>query len=84
MNGDIVFNMAKVEMAERHERAAGRQLAREARRAERARRADLAAEAASLPAIPDFAHELLDQATRGSVPAPREASAQGGHARSGR
>jgi hypothetical protein len=83
VNGDIMFNMAKEEMAERHQRAARRALAREARRAARARRSAARTQAAvSVPAIPDYAQELLDRAAIGSVPAPREASAQGGHARS--
>jgi hypothetical protein len=84
VNGDIIYNMAQVEMAERHERAARRQLVREARRASRASRASRARAraAVSVPAIPDYAHELLGRAAS-AVPAPREAPT-GGHARSGR
>jgi hypothetical protein len=81
VNGDIIYNMAQVEMAERHERAARRQLVREARQASRASRARARA-AVSVPAIPDYAHELLGRAAS-AVPAPREAPT-GGHARSGR
>ena len=91
MNGDIMYQLAMQQIAERHEQAARDQLAREAakaarerRRSGRGRRGAGTPEAAVLPAIPDFPHELFAGAARDAVPAPQPETGHGRHARTGR
>ena len=74
MNGTLMYEMAKQRMTERNQ-AASRSLAvRAARDAARGRNKDEVA----LPAIPDFAHELL-----AAIPGSRPEDPRGRHARAG-
>ena len=92
MNGDVMYHLAKLEIADRHEWAARQRLAREAAKAQRAQRKSgrggrVSAgvpQPGALPAIPDFPHELLGAAARDAVPAQRPEAGRGGHARAGR
>jgi hypothetical protein len=83
LNGNLMYEMARQRMAEqgraarRSGEARGRIAAALGRRARQTR-----PEAATLPAIPDYAHELL--AAGDSVPAQRPEEARGGSARTGR
>ena len=85
MNGDLMYEMAKQQMAERHRLAEQRQIARQARKSRataRGRRVlDEVPEAVVMPVIPDFADEMFD-AARKAVPAPRPEAGRGRHARS--
>jgi hypothetical protein len=80
MYGNAMYEMAKLRIEEQ-QRVAGE--ARQRRAAARARRARKEApEAVTTPVIPDFAHEMFT-ATGDAVPAPREETTRGRHARSG-
>ena len=89
MNG-IMYEVAQQRIADQRRAAAKNGEARVSRAAARARRArKQAAEPVAIPAIPDYAHELLAAASRDSVPAPRNEAEQpeagrGRHARAGR
>jgi hypothetical protein len=89
MNGDVMYDLAMLEIADRHERAARQRLAREAAKAQRAQRksgrvSGGVPQPGALPAIPDFPHELLGAPARASVPAQRPEAGRSGHARAGR
>jgi hypothetical protein len=82
MNGNVVYEVARLRIADMHRAAQQARDARDAREAARGRRARAAAlEAAATPVIPDFAEEMF-AATGDAVPAPRQE--RGRHARSGR
>jgi hypothetical protein len=90
MNGSIMYELAQQRIADQRRTAARDGEARVSRTAARARRArGKAVEPAAIPAIPDYAHELLAAAARESVPAQRPEAGQpeagrGRHARAGR
>jgi len=79
MNGNVMYDVARLRMADMQRAAQRARDARDARAAARARRArERALE--TVPVIPDFAEEMF--ATTGdAVPAPRPE--RGRHARSG-
>jgi hypothetical protein len=83
LNGNLMYEMARQRMAEQGRsarqagEARGRIAAALSRRGRRPR-----PEAATLPAIPDYAHELL--AAGDTVPAQRHEAAPGRSARTGR
>jgi hypothetical protein len=82
VNGNLTYEVARQQMAERQRtaREAGEARARRAA-ARRGRQSRAGApDAAGLPAIPDFAHEMF-KAARDVVPAP---DAPGRQARPGR
>jgi hypothetical protein len=87
MQGSAMYEMAKLRVAEQQEAAQRARQARgrraEARAARRARKA--APETITVPAIPDFAHEMF-AAARDAVPAPRseQETTRGGRARTSR
>jgi hypothetical protein len=85
MNGNLMYEVARQRIAEQQRSARRASQAREQRAAARGRHAkNQAPEEAALPAIPDFAHEMFDNAPRGTVPAPRTEGARGRHARTER
>jgi hypothetical protein len=75
MNGNLMYEVAKQRMAERQQDARRARDAREVRAAARRQHRD----AVDLPAIPDFAHELL-----AAIPGSRPEAARGRRARAGR
>ena len=88
MHGSIMYEVARQRIADQRRAAvkdgearASRAAARAARAARRAR--NRAAEPVAMPAIPDYAHELLAAAARDTVPAPRREAGRG-RARAGR
>ena len=81
MNGNAMYEVARQRIAEQQRAARQAGEARERRAAARAARAKKETrETVAAPAIPDFAHEMFDEA----VPAPRPESAPGRDARTGR
>lgn len=82
MNGNAMYDVVKLRMADMQQAARRARDARDAREAARGRRARVRApETIATPVIPDFAEEMF--ATTGdAVPAPRQE--RGRHARSGR
>ena len=90
MNGNLMYDLAKLQIADRHEwaarqRSGGRQgTARAAQERTRRTRQRRRPQPGALPAIPDFPHELLGAAARDAVPAQRPEAERGGHARAGR
>jgi hypothetical protein len=84
MNGNSMYEVARLRIAEQQRAARQAGEARQRRAAARGRHARKeAAEAVATPAIPDFADEMFD-AGRDAVPAPRREDGRGRHARSGR
>ncbi len=87
MHGSAMYEVAKLRVAEQQEAAQRARRARgqraEVRAARRARKA--APETITVPAIPDFAHEMFGTA-RDAVPAPRseQETTRGGRARTSR
>ena len=81
MNGNVMYEVARLRIADLHRTARQARLAREAAHARRARKA--APESIAMPVIPDFAEEMF-AATGDTVPAPRPENPRGRHARSGR
>lgn len=80
MNGNVMYDVAKLRIADMHRAA---QQARDARQATRGRRARVAApETIATPVIPDFAEEMF-AAAGDAVPEPRQENPRGRHARSG-
>jgi hypothetical protein len=85
MNGNLMYEVARQQIAERQRAAQEAGRAREQRAAARGRHAkNEKREPAVVPAIPDFADEMFDDAARGAVPAARQESARGRHARTQR
>ena len=83
MNGNAMYDMAKLRIAEQQRAARQAGQARELRRAARARRARKEApETIATPVIPDFAEEMF-AAAGDAVPEPRQENPRGRHARSG-
>jgi hypothetical protein len=87
MYGNAMYEMARLHVAEQQRAARQAGEARLARAAARARRARKRAqkeapETVTMPVIPDFAEEMFT-ATGDAVPAPREGTTRGRHARSG-
>ena len=81
MNGNVMYDVAKLRMADMQRAARRARDARVAREAARGRRARVRAlETVPTPVIPDFAEEMFAM-TGDGVPAPRQE--QGRHARSG-
>jgi hypothetical protein len=97
MNGIVMYDLAQLEIAERHQRAARSRLVRAAVRAKREQRAAGPrgrglggwlgrrgrGRAAAVPAIPDYAHEMFGPASA-AVPAPRTETVPGRSAGTGR
>jgi hypothetical protein len=84
MNGNSMYEVARLRIAEQQRAAQQAGEARQRRAAARGRHARRgAAEVVATPAIPDFADEMFD-AGRDAVPAPRREDGRGRHARSGR
>ena len=84
MNGNSMYEVARLRIAEQQRAAQQAGEARQRRAAARGRHARKeATEAVATPAIPDFADEMFD-AARDAVPAPRRENTRGRHARSGR
>jgi hypothetical protein len=82
MNGNVMYEVARLRMADMQRTAQQAREAREARSAARARRARKEAlRTIATPVIPDFAEEMF-AGTGDAVPAPRQE--RGRHARSGR
>ncbi len=75
MNGNLMYEVARQRMAELHRAASRSRDARAARDAARGRNKDEVA----LPAIPDFAHELL-----AAIPTARPEGERGHRTRAGR
>ena len=95
MHDSIMYEVAQQRIADQRRAAVRNGEARTLRALARGRRARRAAdEAIATPVIPDYAHELLAAAARGSVPgqrpealqqeAGRLAAGRGRHARAGR
>jgi hypothetical protein len=85
MNGNLMYEVARQRIAERQRSAQQAGQAREQRAAARGRHAKKGTpEPAAVPAIPDFAHEMFDDAARGAVPAARPESGRGAHERTQR
>jgi hypothetical protein len=81
MNGNVMYEVAKLRMADMQRAARRSRDARDAREAARGRRARVTAlETVATPVIPDFAEDMFAM-TGDAVPAPRHE--QGRHARSG-
>jgi hypothetical protein len=80
MNGNVMYEVARLRIADLHRTAGQARLAREAARARRARKET--PETIAMPVIPDFAEEMFT-AAGDAVPAPRQEAARGRHARSG-
>jgi hypothetical protein len=84
MNGNSMYEVARLRIAEQQRAARQAGEARQRRAAARGRHARKeAAEVVATPAIPDFADEMFD-AGRAAVPAPRREDGRGRAARSGR
>jgi dihydroxyacetone kinase len=89
MYGSIMYEVAQQRISDQRRAAVKDGEARVSRAAARARRArNSAVEPIAMPAIPDYAHELL-AATRATVPAQRQEAGRpeagrGRHARAGR
>jgi hypothetical protein len=81
---NAMYEVTRQRIAEQQRAARAAGEARGRRAAARGRHARAAAPEPAVPAIPDFAHELLDSAAQGAVPAPRPETARGRHARAGR
>jgi hypothetical protein len=84
MYGNAMYEVARQRVAEQQRDARQARQAREQRAAVRAgRRAKNAKKEAretiATPVIPDFAHEMFDEA-RDAVPAPRQEARRGRHA----
>ena len=80
MNGNVMYDVARLRMADMQRAAQRARDARDARAAARARRArERALE--TVPVIPDFAEEMF--AAGDAVPEPRPENTRGRHARSG-
>lgn len=94
MHDSIMYEVARQRIADQRRAAVKDGQARTLRGLGRGRRARRAAgEAVAIPAIPDYAHELLAATVRESLPAQREAgrpeagqpeAGRGRHARAGR
>jgi hypothetical protein len=83
MNGNAMYEVARLRIAEQQRAAREAGEARGRRAAARARRARKEApETIATPVIPDFAEEMF-AATGDTVPAPRPENPRGRHARSG-
>jgi hypothetical protein len=83
MYGNAMYEIAKLRIEEQQRAARQAGEARQRRAAARARRARKEApETVTRPVIPDFAEEMFT-ATGDAVPAPREETTRGRHARSG-
>jgi hypothetical protein len=81
MNGNAMYEVARLRVADMHRTAQQARDARAAREAARARRARKEAlETITTPVIPDYAEEMF-AATGDAVPEPRRE--RGRHARSG-
>ena len=75
MNGDMMYLMARLHMAEQERIAAQRRLARSAREPGgwfAAWRTRHARPQPQTPVIPDYVHELLGTSSGDPVPAPRQ------------
>jgi hypothetical protein len=83
MTGQLMYEIARQRMAERQRAAEMAGDARRQRAAARGRHHRPARDESVVPAIPDFADDLL-AAARQAVPVPREEAAGGHHARSAR
>jgi hypothetical protein len=84
MNGNVMYEMARLRVAEQQRAARQAGEARELRAAARARRAGKEApETIQTPVIPDFAEEMFT-ATGDAVPTQRGETTRGRHTRSGR
>jgi hypothetical protein len=85
MNGNLMYEMTRQRLAEQERTARRAGEARGWRAIARGRHARAAeAQAPVLPAIPDFAHELLSHKGRETVPAPRPEAGRGRHSRTSR
>jgi hypothetical protein len=83
MNGNVMYEVARLRIADMHRAAQQARDARDARVATRGRRARAAAlETVVTPVIPDFAEEMF-AAAGDAVPEPRQENPRGRHARSG-
>ena len=84
MNGNAMYEVARQRVAEQQRAARQAGEARERRAAARERRARKEAiETVAAPVIPDFAAEMFD-AAGDAVPAPRQETTDGSHARTSR
>jgi hypothetical protein len=84
MNGNLMYEVARQRIAEQQRAARQAGEARERRAIVRGRRARKGAqETIAAPAIPDFAHEMFEDG-QDAVPAPRQESGDGRHARTTR
>ena len=82
MNGNVMYEVAKLRIADMHRTARQARAAHDAREAARSRRARKEApETVAIPVIPDFAEEMF--AAGDAVPEPRPENTRGRHARSG-
>ena len=82
MNGNVMYDVAKLRMADMQRAAQRSRDARVARESARGRRARMRAlETVATPVIPDFAEEMF--AAGDAVPEPRPENTRGRHARSG-
>jgi hypothetical protein len=88
MDGYLMYEVARQQIADQHRAAQRRQAARQAVAARKERAAARAGqkvpEATVASAIPDSADELLDAMAHGSVPTPRQEATRGGHTRTSR
>ena len=90
MHGSMMYEVAQQRIADQRRAAVKDREARTLRALARGRHArGKADEPVAIPAIPDYAHELLAAAARDSVPAQRTEAGQpeagrGRHARAGR
>lgn len=85
MHGSAMYEVAMLRIAEQQEAAQRAREARGQRAAARAARRAKKSETVTVPAIPDFAHEMFGTA-HDAVPAPRpdQETTRGGHARTSR
>jgi hypothetical protein len=85
MNGNIMYEITRQRIADRQRAtAAAAEARKQAKTARRRNARTAAAKPAVLPAIPDFAHQLLDGATQDAVPAQRPEAGRGRDARTSR
>jgi hypothetical protein len=84
MNGNLMYEMTRQRINEKQQSARKSGEARSRIAAALGRRGRRAEPEAAVPAIPDFAHELLKAGARDGVPSQRQETARGRHARTGR
>jgi hypothetical protein len=77
MHGSIMYEVARQRIADQRRAAVKDGEARISRAAARARRARKQETEQVVPAIPDYAHELLAAAAQDTVPAPRQEQGRG-------